>query len=200
MTFATDLESDITPLLDAPADAHLDVTVPGSPEERARFAMLQHRLTPLVSRVFPNRHAAQTVVVIPSMSLPREELVKLAGANQYEERLLCLLMLLRQPRTNVVYVTSQPIPDSVIEYYLHLLPGIPFSHARRRLTLLSCYDSSRGTLTEKILGRPRLVEHIRGAIPNDRLAHMTCFIATGSAPRNWRRSGAGTRGHAARGR
>ena len=45
MTFATDLESDITPLLDAPADAHLDVTVPGSPEERARFAMLQHRLT-----------------------------------------------------------------------------------------------------------------------------------------------------------
>src|SRR6185503_20112620 len=90
----------------------------------------------------------------------------------------CLLMLLRHPRTNVVYVTSQPIAPSVVDYYLHLLPGIPVTHARRRLTLLSCYDSSRETLTEKILSRPRLIEHIRAAIPNDRLAHMTCFNAT----------------------
>jgi hypothetical protein len=78
----------------------------------------------------------------------------------------------------VVYVTSQPIAPSVVDYYLHLLPGIPFSHARRRLTLLSCYDSSRETLTEKILGRPRLIEHIRTAIADDHAAHMTCFIAT----------------------
>src|SRR5690348_1548081 len=152
--------------------------LPGSSEERTRFAELQHRLTPLVARIFPDRHAAQTVVVIPSMSLPREELLKLTGANQYEERLLCLLMLLRQPRTNVVYVTSQPIADSIIDYYLHLLPGIPFSHARRRLTLLSCYDSSRDTLTEKVLARPRLIEHIRAAIADDHAAHMTCFSAT----------------------
>ena len=146
--------------------------------ERERFAALQRRLAPLVTHVFPDKHAEQTVVVIPSMSLPREELLKLTGANQYEERLLCLLMLLRQPRTHIVYVTSQPIAPAVIDYYLHLLPGIPFSHARRRLTLLSCYDSSRETLTEKILARPRLLEHIRSAIRNDRLAHMTCFIAT----------------------
>ena len=46
------------------------------------------------------------------------------------------------------------------------------------MTLLSCYDSSRETLTEKILARPRLLEHIRSAIRNERIAHMTCFIAT----------------------
>ena len=178
MTIIADLGVDLDTELELPADRDREAPARGSSEERARFAALQRRLTPLVAHVFPDRNAAQTVVVIPSMSLPREELLKLTGANQYEERLLCLLMLLRQPRTNVVYVTSQPIPESVIDYYLHLLPGIPFSHARRRLTLLSCYDSSRDTLTEKILGRPRLIEHIRAAIPNDRCAHMTCFIAT----------------------
>ena len=178
MTCVADLGVDPAPGRDLPADCLPEAPLPGSPEERDRFATLQHRLTPLVAHVFPDRHAAQTVVVIPSMSLPREELLKLTGANQYEERLLCLLMLLRQPRTNVVYVTSQSIPEAVINYYLHLLPGIPFSHARRRLTLLSCYDSGRDTLTEKILARPRLIEHIRAAIRNDRCAHMTCFIAT----------------------
>ena len=177
MTIATDIGYDLLPELDHVGDVD-EYPVPGSVDERARFAALQRRLAPLVTHVFPDRHAAQTVVVIPSMSLPPEELLKLTGANQYEERLLCLLMLLRQPRTNVVYVTSQPIAPSVVDYYLHLLPGIPFTHARRRLTLLSCYDSSRDTLTEKILARPRLMQHIRAAITNDRAAHMTCFIAT----------------------
>jgi hypothetical protein len=178
MTLLADTGVEIGLEVDRVGDLGPDILVPGSPAERERFAALQRRLAPLVTHVFPDRHAAQTVVVIPSMSLPREELLKLTGANQYEERLLCLLMLLRHPRTHIVYVTSQPIASSVIDYYLHLLPGIPFSHARRRLTLLSCYDSSRETLTEKILARPRLLEHIRGAIGNDRVAHMTCFIAT----------------------
>lgn len=180
MTHVAEMGIDVGPALDIPAgsELHVPFPFPSSPEERASFAALQRRLVPLVSQIFSDRHAAQTVVVVPSMSLPREELLKLTGANQYEERLLCLLMLLRQPRTNVVYVTSQPIPESIIDYYLHLLPGIPFQHARRRLTLLSCYDGSRDTLTEKVLGRPRLMEHIRAAIPNERAAHMTCFIAT----------------------
>jgi hypothetical protein len=107
---------------------------PGSPEERRRFAELQERLAPLFRRVFHDRHAAQTVVVVPSMSLDREELAKLTGATHYEERLLCLLMLLRQPRTHVVYVTSEPVPPAIVDYYPHLLPGVPPGHARRRLT------------------------------------------------------------------
>ena len=178
MPVFSDVADTVDTILDPVADAGRQPPIPGSSEERAQFAMLQRRLRPLVSNIFPDRHASQTVVVIPSMSLPREELLKLTGANHYEERLLCLLMLLRQPKTNLVYVTSQPIASSVIDYYLHLLPGIPFQHARRRLTLLSCYDGSREALTDKILARPRLLEHIRGAIANERLAHMTCFIAT----------------------
>jgi hypothetical protein len=151
---------------------------PGSPEERSCFAELQRRLEPLFRRVFHDRHAPQTVVVVPSMSLDLAELAKLTAATHYEERLLCLLMLLRQPRTNVVYVTSEPVPAAIIDYYLHLLPGVPPGHARRRLTLVSCDDGSRAPLTEKLLARAHLLECIRSAIPDPWGAHLTCFNAT----------------------
>ncbi|MBC7896469.1 MAG: ATP-grasp domain-containing protein [Cytophagaceae bacterium] len=147
-------------------------------DDREKFAVLQQRLSPLFRRVFPDRHANQTVVVVPSLSLDREELTKLTGASHYEERLLCMLMLLRLPRTHVVYVTSEPLAPAIVEYYLQLLPGIPVSHARRRLTLLSCHDASTDTLTAKILARPRLLERIRAAIADPWSAHMTCFNAT----------------------
>jgi hypothetical protein len=151
---------------------------PGSAEEAGRFAELQARLAPLFRRVFPDPHAAQTVVVVPSLSLDAGELRKLAGAAHYEERLLCLLMLLRMPRTRLVYVTGEPIPATIVDYYLHLLPGVPLAHARRRLTLLSCHDGSAVPLTEKILRRPRLLDRIRAAVPEPASAHVTCFNAT----------------------
>jgi hypothetical protein len=151
---------------------------PGSTDEIAQFAEIQRRLGPLFARVFPDPMAERTVVVVPSMSLPREELAKLAGANHYEERLLCMLMLLRLPRATIVYVTSEPIAPSIIDYYLHLLPGVPPSHALRRLTLLSCDDPSPGILAEKLLGRPDLIERIRAAIPHPETAHLSCFTAT----------------------
>jgi len=53
-------------------------------------------------RVFPNPCAPRTVVVIPSMSLDPEELLKLTGASRYEERFLCLLLLLRLPATRLL--------------------------------------------------------------------------------------------------
>jgi hypothetical protein len=156
----------------------LELPASGSTDERHAFAQIQRRLGPLFARIFPDPAAERTVVVVPSMSVPREELAKLSGANHYEERLLCMLMLLRFPRASVVYVTSQPIAPSVIDYYLHLLPGVPPNHARRRLTLLSCDDGSAGILAEKLLTRGDLLARIRDAIPNRATAHMTCFAAT----------------------
>ncbi len=44
-------------------------------------------------------------------------------SQSYEERFLFLLMLLRQPRLRMVYVTSLPIAPEIVEYYLALLPG-----------------------------------------------------------------------------
>jgi hypothetical protein len=150
----------------------------GSVEELSRFARLQERLAPLFRRVVADQRAPQTVVVVPSLTLDAEELAKISGVHHYEERLLCMLMLLRMPRTRLVYVTSQPIAGPIVDYHLHLLPGVPFRHARERLTLLSCYDASDQPLTQKILERPRLMERIRGAITDPEAAHLTCFNST----------------------
>ena len=122
--------------------------------------------------------AAKSVVIIPSITLDQEILAKISGHVYYEERLLCLLMLLRMPRTHVVYVTSMPVDPVIIDYYLHLLPGITRHHALQRLTLLSCYDASSKSLTEKILERPRLIDRIRKSIPHGNVSHMACFNVT----------------------
>ena len=129
-------------------------------------------------RVFPYPRAPRTIVVVPSLSLDAEELAKISGVHHYEERMLCMLMLLRMPRTRLVFVTSQPIATPIVDYYLHLLPGVPFRHARRRLTLLSCHDASKLPLTQKILERPRLMERIWTAISDPDTAHITCFNST----------------------
>jgi hypothetical protein len=151
---------------------------PGSAEELRRFARIQERLGPLYRRIVSEPRAPQTVVVVPSLSLDAEELAKISGVHHYEERLLCMLMLLRMPRTRLVFVTSQQVPTATIDYYLHLLPGVPLRHARNRLTLLSCHDSSDVPLTQKILDRPRLMERIREAVADPNAAHLSCFNST----------------------
>src|ERR671910_1359420 len=155
-----------------------DMPEPGSAEELRRFAQIQKRLAPLAERLVADPRIPQTVVVVPSLTLDLEELAKIPGVHHYEERLLCMLMLLRMPRTHLGFVTSQQVPTAIVDYYLHLLPGVPLRHARGRLTLLSCHDSSDVPLTQKILDRPRLLERIKGAIADPESAHLSCFNST----------------------
>lgn len=146
--------------------------------EKELFAHLQSQFPGQFQKIFPDKLAERTVVVIPSLTLDQEILSKVKGHFFYEERMLCLLMLLRMPRTHVVYVTSVPVDPSIIDYYLHLLPGITGYHARQRLTLLSCYDASAKSLSEKILERPRLIQRIRQHVLPHAPAHITCFNVT----------------------
>lgn len=117
------------------------------------------------------------ILVIPSLSLDQRELKKVEGYEHYEERLLFSLIRLWNPRNRLIYVTSVPLHPSIIDYYLQLLPGIPFSHARNRLLLLSTYDSSLKPLTQKILERPRLLKHIRRALRIEE-SFMICYNST----------------------
>ena len=152
--------------------------VPGSADELRAFERLQRGLAPMFRRVFPDPRAPRTVVVIPSMSLDREELAKLAGASHYEERFLCLLMLLRLPATRVVYLTSEPIAPAIVDYYLGFVHGVDRADARSRLTMLSCRDASPTSLTDKILERPTLLARIRALVDDPASAHLTCFTTT----------------------
>ncbi len=117
------------------------------------------------------------ILVIPSFSVDQQVGDKVLGFLHYEERLLFSLIRLRNPLTRVIYLTALPLCPIVIDYYLQLLPGIPFSHARDRLLLISTYDGSLKPLTQKILERPRLVEKIRRALrPNK--SYMVCYNST----------------------
>ena len=117
------------------------------------------------------------ILVVPSLSVDQREIKKIAGFLHYEERLLFSLIRLRNPHTRLIYITAQPLPPIVIDYYLQLLPGIPFSHARERLLLMTTYDGSLKSLTQKILERPRLIERIRQALRPEK-SYMVCYNST----------------------
>jgi hypothetical protein len=147
-------------------------------QELEAFNRLKPKLNAVWDVVTAQEDLPATSIVVPSFTLDQEELTKLDGAAFYEERLLFLLIRLRNPRAHVTYVTSQPVHPLILDYYLHLLAGVPASHARARLTLLCAYDSSPRPLTQKILERPRLIERIRKSIPDSEAAYMTVFNST----------------------
>ncbi|MDY7015692.1 MAG: carboxylate-amine ligase, partial [Cyanobacteriota bacterium] len=142
--------------------------------QSALFRQLQDRLRDRTSSIDPFDRDDCDILIVPSLSLDREQLRKISGFLHYEERLLFSLIRLRNPHTRLIYVTAQPLSPLIIDYYLQLLPGIPFSHARDRLLLFSTYDASLKPLTQKVLERPRLVERLRKAL-RPRKSYMVCF-------------------------
>ena len=150
----------------------------GTKEEHDLFEEIQKSMISQYEKIFPDNLAPRTIVIVPSLTLDMEILSKIKGSIHYEERLLCLLMLLRLPLTKVIYLSSMPLSDVIIDYYLHLLQGITGHHARQRLTMLSCYDLSRKPLTEKILDRPRLIGRIKKLITDSSSTHLTCYNIT----------------------
>jgi hypothetical protein len=145
-------------------------------DSQAEFDRLQKKLVPLWKSIERFNQDPQTIVVVPSMSI---DAINLGAVMQaYEERFLFLLLLLRQPRARLIYVTSQTILPSIIDYYLALLPGVIPSHARQRLFLISPLDGSVRPLSDKLLDRPRLIERIRSLIMDPDRAHLVPFNTT----------------------
>ncbi|EWT02638.1 hypothetical protein N865_04195 [Intrasporangium oryzae NRRL B-24470] len=139
--------------------------------------MLQARL-PDVWRLVGTGAPSESVVVVPSMTVNR--VAGTAGAvNQaLEERLLFLLLLLRQPHLRMIYVSSMPVDPQIIEYYLSLLPGVIPSHARARLTLFSVGDGSGTPLTDKLLARPRMLAELASLVPDRASSHLIPYTST----------------------
>ncbi len=142
-----------------------------------KFQQLQSRLQGLWHSFDAQIDSDCDILVVPSLSLDRGELLKVEGCIHYEERLLFSLMRLSNPRTRLIYVTSVPLAPISIDYYLQLLPGIPFSHARERLLLFSTDDYSLQPLSQKMLDRPRLLDRIQQALRPDRSV-MICYNST----------------------
>jgi hypothetical protein len=145
-------------------------------EAEAHYAGLQEKLVPLWKSIQSFNQDEQTIVIVPSMNIDMD--LSASELQAYEERFLFLLLLLRQPRARVIYVTGQPINPAVIDYYLDLLPGVIASHAKKRMFLVSPLDASLRSLSLKLLERPRLIEHIRSLIPDRNRAHLVPYNTT----------------------
>ncbi len=145
-------------------------------DSQAEFDDLQKKLVPLWKSIERFSQDPQTIIVVPSMSI--DAIDSGAVVQAYEERFLFLLLLLRQPRARLIYVTSQTILPSIIDYYLDLLPGVIPSHARQRLFLISPLDLSVRPLSDKLLERPRLMKRIRSLIMDPDRAHLVPFNTT----------------------
>ena len=145
-------------------------------ERGERFALLQERLIPVWSAMRLNE-PGESIVVVPSVAPDRPE-VNGAELQAYEERFLFLLLLLRHPRLQVIYVTGRPIAESIVEYYLALLPGVIPRHARARLHLVATHDGSPRSLADKLLERPRILAQIRALIPDRSRCHLIPYATT----------------------
>jgi hypothetical protein len=145
-----------------------------SSTQAEQFRFLQNQLRERWYSVDLFDQGDHDIFVVPSVSMDQRELKKIQGFLHYEERLLFSLIRLRNPRTRLIYITAVPLSPIIIDYYLQLLPGIPFSHARDRLLLLSTYDASLKPLSQKILERPRLMERIRQALRPEK-SYMICY-------------------------
>ncbi|MDJ0836792.1 MAG: carboxylate-amine ligase [Acidobacteriota bacterium] len=152
--------------------------IPGSDAEKEAFHKLQARLPDIYRRLAESRQEAHTTIVVPSLTLDRAELAKIQGTMYYEERLLCMLMLLRRPRTRMVFISSAKIHPIITQYYLSFLTGIPLGHAMRRLTMMDTNDTSPKPLTQKILESPWLMDRIRKNIGDPQRAHLVVFNTT----------------------
>jgi hypothetical protein len=162
----------------------VDVAVQGHTlaelDEDARnsiFDALQARM-PQVWTSMRRDDPRESVVIVPSMTLDRVVGGSSGMSQSLEERFLFFLLLLRQPRLRMVYVTSQPINPLIVDYYLSLLPGVIPSHARSRLSLVSVDDSGPESLIEKVLSRPRVIARIRDLIPDRSLSHLVPYTTT----------------------
>lgn len=140
-----------------------------------RFDEIQSRLPALYARLKADPRGPRLAVAVPSLSLDTEGMSMPEGMVHYEERMLYLLNMLRHPHSSLAMCTSLPMPSSLIGYYLHFLPGVPYSHAHRRLKMFSADDWRDVPLTQKILERPVLLERLRRHVQGHSNAYLTCY-------------------------
>jgi hypothetical protein len=142
-----------------------------------RYDVVQQRMAQVWAAMRLNEEG-ESVVVVPSVTLDRVSERSGSLGQAMEERFLFLLLLLREPRLRLIYVTSMPVSPVIVEYYLALLPGIIPSHARARLSMVAANDSSARPLSQKLLERPRLLRRIAELIPDRDRSHLVPYNTT----------------------
>ncbi len=121
------------------------------------------------------RSVERTIVVVPSLTFPEDEIRKIVGNQFYEERMLFILLSLADPGTRIVYVTSVRVEEPIVDYYLRFVPDT--RDAQERLYMISLWDARPKALTVKVVERDDVLERIRALAEGDPL--LVTFTCTG---------------------
>ena len=89
--------------------------------------------------------------------------------------MLFVVLALRDPGLRVVYLSSMPIDDTVITYYLSFVDA---DNASDRLELVSVDDPSPRALSAKLLDAPGLVERLETLVGDRHSAYLLPFNVT----------------------
>lgn len=82
---------------------------------------LRRALTMADAREEGEQASSKTIVVIPSIDLDKKELTRMCcDIEFYEERQLFHLLMAGDPTVRIIYLTSRPVDESVVKYYLSL--------------------------------------------------------------------------------
>lgn len=143
------------------------------------FEALQKRMVPMwpgmTVRTVQNMRRA--VLVVSSISIDVPSIAPVLPA--YEERYLFMVRALAQsPGTRVVYVTSQPILPTLVDYYLGMAGGSEAEDLRSRVFVVAVCDGSATPLSRKILERPRLLARIRSLLDGYEHKLLLPFMVT----------------------
>lgn len=141
------------------------------------FQQLQAQLKPAWGMATATAGPPVDVLLVPSLSLDQSQIDLVTGAHHYEERQLFALIRLRDPGVRMLYATSKPMAELVVDAVLELLPGVPTSHARRRLHLFDTDDASSRPLTAKLLERPALLARMAELLRPGR-SFISCFVVS----------------------
>jgi hypothetical protein len=144
----------------------------------SEFEALEAALPDMARTFVADQTAPHCLVVVPSMTFNQELLRNVVGVEHYEERMLAMLLQLHTPQIHVVFCSSATISDEIVEYYLSLIPGVPMSHSRPRLTMISCDDLSPRPLTEKLLERPSCLRRIHDELARSKAGAIVCMNTT----------------------
>ncbi|KAL7438627.1 hypothetical protein ACHAXM_007429 [Skeletonema potamos] len=126
------------------------------------------------------KDTTKTVVVVPSIDLDKKELTRMcADIEFYEERQLFHLLMAGDPSVRIIYLTSRPVHESVVKYYLSLNhhEDIDAAHYQSnlfcdvhrmlpRVIMIHVPSTKCISLSDKILRQKRLITLLQELIHN----------------------------------
>ena len=118
----------------------------------------------------------RSIVIVPSRTIDKFH-EPAAETQAYEERLLCLIQVLRDPSLRLVYVTSSPVAAPTVDYCLRCSAAELVAEARARLMMLSA-DHAPCASCGEAAGAPELLTRIRAAIGEPQRGQLVPYVST----------------------